>query len=147
MCRYRKSIFLCNHSQFPAEPLSICPEQQGYLAGTVAQPCKVVSTHGCSTIRISRLCQCCHIKQVSLDTTFMNLKGKISELRQHLDEAYGDCIKHVDEAGLEPEKKPSDAKEDPKAKKEGDKEIDPVVAFLKMKRNEKYSHLMMLGGV
>ncbi|KAI1819984.1 hypothetical protein F4861DRAFT_534033 [Xylaria intraflava] len=164
MCRYRKSVFLCNHTQLSAEPLSLCLAQQKYLSGLVSEPCSVVNTHGCSTIRLSKDCEPCTIKYASLDKTLSALKEKIAELRQHLDDAYGCCMKHVDEAGLKPEAKPDtkpeakpdakpdakpggkeEAQENPKTEGDGEEEVDPVARFLKMKMNEKYSHLMMLG--
>lgn len=85
-------------------------------------------------------------------------------LRQHLDEAYGECLKHVDGVGEEGmgkgENKKSESgntvtkgkdgrgkSQNRKGGKEQEEEVvdDPVEAFLKMKRNEKYAHLMMLG--
>ncbi|KAI1739618.1 hypothetical protein F4680DRAFT_422162 [Xylaria scruposa] len=58
----------------------------------------------------------------------------MAELRQHLDEKYNDCMKHIDEASL-------------KSSSEGEEKeaMSPVEAFLKAKKNEKHAHLMMLG--
>lgn len=66
----------------------------------------------------------------------------MGELRQHLDDTYDNVMKHIDEADLKPESE-GDAKSD--EAKDTDAKLDPVAAFLKAKKNEKYSHLMMLG--
>lgn len=85
-------------------------------------------------------------------------------LRRHLDEAYGECLRHVDGVGADgPGGKAEKEKENrieigegPKGRGKGKRDEggkkgedavadDPVAAFLKMKRNEKYAHLMMLG--
>ncbi|KAI0802141.1 hypothetical protein GGR55DRAFT_667021 [Xylaria sp. FL0064] len=110
MCRYRRSMWSCNHSQLSAEPHATY-----------------------STIRIARLCGCCGTKKASLDKQFSDVKARMATLKQHLDEKYGDCVKHVNEAGLEL----NDG--------ENTKKVDPIAEFLRMKRNEKYSNLMMLG--
>ncbi|KAI1434709.1 hypothetical protein GGR50DRAFT_390367 [Xylaria sp. CBS 124048] len=145
MCRYRKSIYLCNHSQLAAEPLQICSKQREYTSGLVSEPCQIRLTHLCSTIRVPLLCERCHAKQIPLDQKFATVKEKMSELRRHLEVAYDDCMKHVDEAGLKSEAKPTPVIKRQQKIKVDDKELDPVTQFLKMKMREKYSELMMLG--
>jgi len=109
-----------------------------------------------------------------MDERFRDVKSKMAELRQHLEEAYGECLKHVEEAGLlSTSPTPSSSSfssslssslggEGKKnhhclengrgginssSERNGDEEavLDPVAAFLKMKMNEEHSHLMMLG--
>ncbi|KAH8163507.1 hypothetical protein CIB48_g4745 [Xylaria polymorpha] len=121
MCRYRRSIYSCNHTQLSTEPFVICSLQKDYLSGASTEPCNVADTHTCSTIRVWSLCPVCE------DTR--------GELDRRLDE-------HIDEADLKPESE-GDAKSD--EAKDTDAKLDPVAAFLKAKKNEKYSHLMMLG--
>lgn len=142
MCRYRKSIFLCNHSQLSAEPHTICAAQRDYMSGRSAEACDEINTHTRTTLRISKLCDRCGTKKATLDRRLSDVKTKMAELRQHLTEAYGDCVKHVYEAGLEPGVKMEDAKS---AGDAGPKKSDPVEEFLRMKRTEEHSHLMMLG--
>ncbi|KAI3332248.1 hypothetical protein HD806DRAFT_546400 [Xylariaceae sp. AK1471] len=147
MCRYRKSLFLCNHSQLSQEPFIICAAQRDYLSGTAAEPCDTVKTHSCSTIRVPRLCEHCENKKITTEQRFTDVKTKMAELRQHLDRMYGDCMKHVEGAGLEPEAKPSDGDGGGKEEEDRKEEFDPVEEFLRKKMNEKHSHLMMLGNV
>ncbi|KAI0533621.1 hypothetical protein GGR58DRAFT_101171 [Xylaria digitata] len=146
MCIYRKSLFLCNHSQLSVEPQVPCPAHKDYLSGNARESCNKIQTHSLSTIRVSRLCEGCRTKKTTLDRRLSNVKEKIAELRKHLDNTYGDCMKHVRDAGLELETKPED---EGNLKNEGDtksEKVDPVQAFLEMKMKEKHSHLMMLGG-
>ncbi|KAI1346466.1 hypothetical protein F5Y01DRAFT_319755 [Xylaria sp. FL0043] len=133
MCRYRRSMWLCNHSQLSAEPHALCAVQRDYISGERHEPCYEVNTHTYSTIRIGRLCGRCGTRKASLDKQFSDVKARMATLKQHLDEKYGDCIKHVNEAGLELDDGESTEK------------VDPVTEFLRMKRNEKYANLMMLG--
>ncbi|RWA09560.1 hypothetical protein EKO27_g5545 [Xylaria grammica] len=144
MCRYRKSIFLCNHTQISAEPLTLCSAQKDYGCGKASEPCDAVSTHTLGTIRIPHLCERCSTIKTVQDRRLAEVKEKMAELRQHLEQAYGDCIKHASEAGL-PAAKPENEgnPESEGATKLGEVD-DPVEAFLKMKMNEKYSHLMVL---
>ncbi|TGJ87461.1 hypothetical protein E0Z10_g1261 [Xylaria hypoxylon] len=142
MCIYKKSIFLCNHTLLSAEPHAICSIQQEYLAGEASEPCDVSYTHSLSTIRISsRQCESCETKKTALDRRLLGVKEKMAELRQHLNESYGDCMKHVEDAGLKPEDEgDSKSEEDTRPK-----EVDPVEAFLTMKMKEEHAHLMILG--
>jgi hypothetical protein len=150
MCRYRKSLFLCNHSQLCQDPFIICSAQRDFVSGAATEPCDVIKTHSCSTIRVSRLCEYCEEKKITTDQRFTNVKSRMAALRKHLDKIYGDCVKHVEEAGLEPVEKSSDVgvlhgrgKED----RERERELDPVEEFLRKKMSEKHSHLMMLGTI
>ncbi|KAI1426505.1 hypothetical protein F5Y12DRAFT_742427 [Xylaria sp. FL1777] len=119
----------------------ICPAQRDYISGTSAEPCDEIKTHTCSTIRVTQLCESCGQRKTTLDRRLSGVKTKMAELRQHLTEAYGDCVKHVYEAGLEEEANAKDGNE-----RGADViKIDPIQEFLRMKRNEKHSHLMMLG--
>jgi hypothetical protein len=149
MCRYRKSLFLCNHSQLSQEPFIICAAQQDHLSRTAAEPCGTIETHGCGTIRVSHLCGYCAAKRITVDRRFENVKVKMADLRRHLDEVYGDCMKHLDEAGLEFGTQPGDMEGGGNSRTGGGEEErkqseDPVQEFLSRKMNEKYSHLMML---
>ncbi|KAI1754044.1 hypothetical protein F4782DRAFT_545382 [Xylaria castorea] len=141
MCRYRRSIYSCNHAQLSAEPFVTCSTQQEYMSGANGKPCNVVDSHTCSTIRIRHLCQQCEDKKVTLDSRLSQAKSKMAELRQHLNETYENCMRQIDEAGL---KSASEACE----KSEGEEEkkaVSPVEAFLRAKKKEKHAHLMMLG--
>ncbi|KAI0543980.1 hypothetical protein F4679DRAFT_66138 [Xylaria curta] len=134
MCRYRRSIYLCNHTQLSAEPFVICSAQQDYISGATSQPCEIAQIHTCSTIRVRQLCQQCDDKKVAQDSRISEVKSKMAGLRQHLNEKYDDCMKHIDEAS-------------PKSSNEGEEKeaMSPEEAFLKAKKNEKHAHLMMLG--
>ncbi|KAI0451579.1 hypothetical protein F5B21DRAFT_486499 [Xylaria acuta] len=146
MCRYRRSIYLCNHTQLSAEPFITCSAQRGFISGASSEPCDLADSHTCSTIRFWHLCQGCEGKKVALDSRLSELKSKMAELRQHLDETYDNCMKHIDEASLKPASEGDDEKsEGEEEKKKEEEKIDPVAAFLKMKKSEKHSHLMMLG--
>ncbi|KAI1304836.1 hypothetical protein F5Y03DRAFT_406819 [Xylaria venustula] len=138
MCRYRRSMFLCNHSQLSAAPQWFCSAQRDYVAGKSDQPCDEVGTHTCSTIRVPQLCVSCGTRKATLDQRLSEVKSKMAELKQHLNESYGECVKHVFEAGLESEVKTKGDEKD-------SKKADPVAEFLKMKRSEKHANLMMLG--
>ncbi|KAI1128587.1 hypothetical protein F5Y10DRAFT_291859 [Nemania abortiva] len=139
MCRYRKSIFLCNHTRQSTAPFVTCHLQQDYLAGSVSDPCETVSTHSCSTIRLPQLCPSCKARKGVADKRLSNVRAKIAEIRQQLEDKYGDNWKCIDEAGIkmdgveELSKKGGDGK--------GDKKLDPVQEFLRSKRNEKYHML------
>ncbi|KAI0478095.1 hypothetical protein F4859DRAFT_513677 [Xylaria cf. heliscus] len=137
MCRYRKLIFTCNHTQLLTEPFIACSEQQEYIAGTRAEPCNVANSHMCSTIRINHMCQQCEDKKIAQDGRLSELKRKMAFIRQHLDEKHDNAMKQVDEARL--------AAAATSEEVEKKKKIDPVEAFLRAKKNEKHSHLMMLG--
>ncbi|KAI0869405.1 hypothetical protein GGS24DRAFT_505788 [Hypoxylon argillaceum] len=144
MCLYRQSIFTCNHTQQHRTPFAPCAAQQAFLAGSpVAVQCTVKKTHTYNTVRIGRLCDVCEAKKVALDRQLSDVRAKMGVLREHLDEAYDGCMKQLDEAGIKDVK--TEGKEKGNEKSENEDELDPVQAFLKSKRNEKYSHLMMLG--
>ncbi|KAI0183421.1 hypothetical protein EV127DRAFT_489881 [Xylaria flabelliformis] len=136
MCRYRRSIYLCNHTQLSAEPFVLCSTQQDYISGKISEPCDMAQIHTCTTIRVRQLCQQCDDKKAATDSRISEVKSKMAELRQHLNEKYADCMKHIDEeeASL-------------KSASEGEEKetMSPVEAFLKAKKNEKHAHLMMLG--
>ncbi|TRX89328.1 hypothetical protein FHL15_009765 [Xylaria flabelliformis] len=91
--------------------------------------------HICSTIRVRQLCQQCDGKKAATDSRLSKVKSKMTELRQHLNEKYDDCMKHIDE---EASLKSSSEEEEKET-------MSPVEAFLKAKKNEKHAHLMMLG--
>ncbi|KAI5926131.1 hypothetical protein F4810DRAFT_579622 [Camillea tinctor] len=162
MCRYRKSLYMCNHSQISAEPMAACQAQREYTSGTAKEPCDRVETHPRDTIRVGLLCPPCRDKKSTLDKQLDVVKSRMAELRKYLDESYGDCMKHLDEAGLEPEEKPSNGKsttttttaetrkgkgkgKDPEPAKE-EKAVDPVQEFLRKKMMDTDAHLMMLSG-
>ncbi|KAI1184536.1 hypothetical protein F5B17DRAFT_78405 [Nemania serpens] len=161
MCRYRQSIFTCNHTQPSPSRIITCSTQQAFESGRSSSPCGVAKTHACTTIRVPKLCEPCAAQKARLDSRFSDVRTRMAGLRRHLDEAYGECLRHVDGVGEEGvgkgkekknEKNESEIREAMKGcgkeGKEGDEVVvdeDPVEAFLKMKRNEKYSHLMMLG--
>ncbi|KAI0966873.1 hypothetical protein F4678DRAFT_447597 [Xylaria arbuscula] len=138
MCRYRRSMFLCNHSQLSAAPQWFCSAHRDYVSGKSTEPCDEVGTHTCSTIRVSQLCTNCRTRKATLDRRLSGVKSKMAELKQHMNESYGECIKHVYDDGIDSEVK---AKGDEKDAKK----VDPVAEFLKMKRSEKHANLMMLG--
>ncbi|GAW11945.1 hypothetical protein ANO14919_012980 [Xylariales sp. No.14919] len=144
MCRYRKSIFLCNHTQISAEPHTLCSAQKDYRRGKASEPCDEVSTHTLSTIRIPHLCEGCSTTKTAQDQRLAEVKKKMAELRQHLEQAYGDCMKHVSEAGLLEAKPENEGNQESEGSTKPNEVGDPVEAFLKMKMNEKYSHLMVL---
>ncbi|KAI1327105.1 hypothetical protein F5Y16DRAFT_399654 [Xylariaceae sp. FL0255] len=142
MCRYRKSIFLCNHAQVSAEPLIVCEVQSQYLASSpfpIVEPCDITETHARNTIRVTTLCAECEKRNTNVEQRFLDVKKKMAELRVHLNEAYDHCMTHLDEAGLTAEEKEKESREEEKD------EDDPIKAFLKKKMTEKHSHLMMLG--
>ncbi|KAF2964424.1 hypothetical protein GQX73_g9149 [Xylaria multiplex] len=85
-------------------------------------------------------------KKTTLDRKLSDVKEKIAELKIHLNDTYGDCLKHVKEAGLELETKPEDEGNPKNGEDAKPKKIDPVQAFLDMKMKEEHAHLMMLGG-
>ncbi|KAI0398972.1 hypothetical protein F4802DRAFT_83279 [Xylaria palmicola] len=153
MCRYRKSIFQCNCTQLSPEALTLCAVQQAYLAGGATEPCGLVTSHTCATVRVPRLCGTCGAKKAALDRTFAEVKRRMAGLRRHLDESYGDCMKHMDESfgerkgkgkGKGKEKKTEKEKGETATKAETEP-VDPVEAFLRKKRAEKHANLMMLG--
>ncbi|KAI1111815.1 hypothetical protein F5Y14DRAFT_464302 [Nemania sp. NC0429] len=153
MCRFRQSIFTCNHTQPSPSRIISCPTQQAYEAGKFPSPCGVAKTHACTTIRAERLCDSCAARKERLDNRFSDVRTRIAGLRKHLGEAYGECLKHVDGVdgagqgkGASGSGKSGEKREGEAAKGQDEKAVDdPVEAFLKMKRNEKYAHLMMLG--
>ncbi|KAI1490603.1 hypothetical protein F5X96DRAFT_694482 [Biscogniauxia mediterranea] len=162
MCLYRKSLYVCNHSQICGEqPMTACQAQREYAAGAAAEPCDRVETHARNTIRVSRLCAACRDKKVTIDRQLDVVKSRMAELRRHLDESYDNCMKHLDEAGLdhEDEDEPGNTtaaagrkstggkgkgkKATPEPAKEEDPPVDPVQEFLRKKMMETDSHLMM----
>ncbi|KAI0098996.1 hypothetical protein GGR51DRAFT_536466 [Nemania sp. FL0031] len=129
MCRYRRSIFRCNHTLRPSEPFLTCPMQKEYLAGLVSTPCDIVDTHRCSTIRFDRMCPRCESSKRKLDKRLSDVRSRIAGLRQHMQEAYGDRLKVEEGTGEKGEHK------------EEVKKLDPMQEFLKSKRDEKYHML------
>ncbi|KAI1142158.1 hypothetical protein F5Y05DRAFT_369941 [Hypoxylon sp. FL0543] len=132
MCPYRKTIYQCNHSTVNPSPIGICQSQADYESGQRLYPCNRVYTHGRNNIKVSTLCPNCHQRKETTDRQFVSVKTRLSELRAELEKKYGRCMAHLDEAGLEPEEKPSSRKEP-----------DPAQEFLKKKRLETDAHLMM----
>ncbi|KAI1634944.1 hypothetical protein F4809DRAFT_664943 [Biscogniauxia mediterranea] len=106
MCLYRKSLYVCNHSQICGEPMTACQAQREYASGAAKEPCDRVETHARNTIRVSRLCAPCRDKKLTVDKQLDVVKSRMAELRKHLDESYDNCMKHLDEAGLDHEDKP-----------------------------------------
>ncbi|KAI1269277.1 hypothetical protein F5Y18DRAFT_415069 [Xylariaceae sp. FL1019] len=173
MCRYRKSLFICNHAQIAPERMITCALQKDFQNGEIANGCEVVETHPRNTIRVSTLCANCSAKKDTTDATFKEIKEKMAIMRKHLDESYDGCMKALDEVGLEPERKPenkpeskpediSESKPESKLeevvpcadgvgsepeKTDDSEDSDPVKAFLRRKMTEEHSHLMMLGSV
>ncbi|KAI0151744.1 hypothetical protein GGR57DRAFT_503673 [Xylariaceae sp. FL1272] len=155
MCRYRKSLFLCNHAQIAPERLTPCAVQKDFQAGLTCDSCDTIETHPRNTIRVCRLCGNCGDKKGTTDARFKEIKEKMAIMRKHLDESYDGCMKALDEVGLEPESKPdstpeiivtpADEEGHVEDKQKEVKEIDPVKEFLRKKMTEEHSHLMMLG--
>ncbi|KAI0020591.1 hypothetical protein F4780DRAFT_366875 [Xylariomycetidae sp. FL0641] len=143
MCKYRKSLYACNHAQVCSEPFIACQAQKDHLSGESSEPCDIVETHGRSTIKISKMCAYCEEKKVTLDQQFDHVKGRMADLRKQLEKSYENCMKHLDDVGLEPEKKPDSVGSTEQSSEE--EELDPVQAFLKKKMADPDSHLMMLG--
>ncbi|GAW25086.1 hypothetical protein SAMD00023353_0103660 [Rosellinia necatrix] len=167
MCRYRKTLYQCNHARLSPSPHTVCSTAAAG-EGEGAR-CEVVATHACLTVRAARPCDACAARQAALDRTFAEVRGRLASLRRHLDDAYGGCMRAVDEAGLGDEdgegkgemtvttrvggRGEGDEKQTVVAmvrgvegqKQQQDPPADPVEAFLRMKRAEKHSHLMMLG--
>ncbi|KAI1813705.1 hypothetical protein GGS20DRAFT_463738 [Poronia punctata] len=156
MCLYRKSVFSCNHSQIASTPLSLCCAAQNQSSSSSSSSqqqekmCEEVQTHGRSTIRIARPCDICRAKKDASDEIFEEVKRRMAVLREHLEGSYGECLKLVGEAGVKVEEEmPVVKKKKVEGESEGEGEgekKDPVAEFLRMKRSEKHSHLMMLGG-
>ncbi|RYC60037.1 hypothetical protein CHU98_g6155 [Xylaria longipes] len=141
MCRYRRSIYSCNHIHLSSEPFLTCSAQQDYISGASTEPCNIAETHTCSTVRQWYLCKFCEDKKTTLDGRLSEIKSKMTELRQHLDETYDNVMKNIDEARLKPESEGDATSEEAEEKKA----LDPVQAFLKAKKSEKHSQFMMLG--
>ncbi|KAI0521303.1 hypothetical protein F5B22DRAFT_644028 [Xylaria bambusicola] len=141
MCRYRKSVFQCNHSQVSPRPQKPCQDQLDFIAGKRTEPCETVTTHISTTVRVPQLCEDCESRKTRIDGKLSNVKTKMNELKRQLSEAYGDCVKHVSESGLESEAKVEDEKDGSEAEPG---QLDPE-EFLRRVRNEEHSHLMMLG--
>ncbi|KAI0597907.1 hypothetical protein F4775DRAFT_592904 [Biscogniauxia sp. FL1348] len=162
MCLYRKSLYECNHSQISGEPMTACQAQRDHASGAAREPCERVETHARNTIRVSQLCAQCRDKKVATDKQLGVVKSRMAELRKHLDESYNNCMKHLDEAGLDPEEEQqpgngSTARKESiggKGKGKGkvsepakeDPVVDPVQEFLRKKMMETDSHLMMFSG-
>ncbi|KAJ2987677.1 hypothetical protein NUW58_g4372 [Xylaria curta] len=144
MCIYRKFVFLCNHTQLYPEAYLICTAQEERLSKGRTGPCDEVSTHRASTFRIMKTCEQCEDKKKTTERQFSNVKQKMAVLRQHLEETYSDCMKHLDEVGLKLDEEDEKDEKNEKSEESEVKEIDPTEAFLQMKKKEKYSHLMML---
>ncbi|KAI1171600.1 hypothetical protein F4777DRAFT_593701 [Nemania sp. FL0916] len=138
MCRYRQTLFQCNHTLRAAAPFQICAQQQA----EPQQYCGEALVHPCSTIRANQACDVCAARKNATDGRLSEVKARIQAMRQHLNITYGECLRHVNEAGVGADAGKEVKTEDVKA----EKEEDPVQAFLKMKRTEKYAHLTMLGG-
>ena len=137
MCRYRKSIFLCNHSQVFAHPQKACQDQLDFLEGKNVTPCTKVFTPLSTTVRVQSLCEQCKSRKTEIDGKLSGVKSKMNELKQQLSAAYGDCVKHVYESGLESQGVDEKDEECPG-------KLDPE-EFLRRKRAEDDAHLMMLG--
>ncbi|KAI1379398.1 hypothetical protein F4677DRAFT_408868 [Hypoxylon crocopeplum] len=104
MCPHRKTVYQCNHSVVSRAPIQTCQAQRDYQSGRRSLPCYKVTTHGRSSIRVSILCPYCHDRKAKLEKSFDNVKSRIATLRGHLEETYGQCLSHLDEAGVELEK-------------------------------------------
>ncbi|KAI2781089.1 hypothetical protein F4815DRAFT_498813 [Daldinia loculata] len=156
MCHHRKIIYQCNHTAIDPSPLKACEVRQDCESGLTSGSCDVVETHGRSNFKVPRLCSPCHDKKTSLDSRLSRAKSLIAGLKKQLSESYGQCVLHMDEAGLESEKKEeatlvvlkkattveSDSVgDDPDETME---KVDPVEEFLRKKKQESYAHLMMI---
>ncbi|KAI1412159.1 hypothetical protein F5Y13DRAFT_200152 [Hypoxylon sp. FL1857] len=133
MCPYRRTIYQCNHSVVNPSPIGICEFQANYESGHGSEPCNIVQTHGRNNIRVNHLCPDCYQRKETTDRQFSSVKTRLSKLRKELEKKYGQCMTHLDEAGLEPEKPASPEKPKP----------NPAQEFLKNKRLESDAHLMM----
>ncbi|KAJ3569758.1 hypothetical protein NPX13_g5968 [Xylaria arbuscula] len=91
-----------------------------------------------TTVRIDQLCEKCQTRKTKLDGTLSGVKSKMNDLKEQLSGAYGDCVKHVLESGLETQG------DDNKQEEEDLCKLDPE-EFIRRKRAEKDAHLMMLG--
>lgn len=146
MCRYRKTLFLCNHSALSSAPQIPCATHLAHTSSPLTSPpCTTASTHACSTVRVSRLCGSCSDKKQSTDRRLSEVKVRIAGLRDRLSEVYGDCARHLDEVGVEVEGVHGKSGSEGGSEGMKEEEEDPVQAFLRKKRAEKDSHLMMLG--
>ncbi|KAI0111939.1 hypothetical protein F4814DRAFT_460938 [Daldinia grandis] len=154
----RQSYFACYQDPNPS-PLKACEARRDHESEPSSGPCNVVETHGWSNFKIPRLCSPCHGKKASLDSRLTKAKALIAELKKQLSESYGQCVLHMDEAGLECEKKKKEKETTPVVLKkaasvESDsvddtsdetmEKIDPVGEFLRKKKQETYAHLMMI---
>ncbi|KAI1660824.1 hypothetical protein F4813DRAFT_386235 [Daldinia decipiens] len=156
MCHHRKIIYQCNHTAIDPSPLKVCEVRRDHESGLTSGSCDVVETHGWSNFKVPRLCSLCHDKKTSLDNRLSRAKSLIADLKKQLTESYDQCVLHMDEAGLESEKKqePSLVVPEKAATVESDsvdndpeetmEKIDPVEEFLKKKKQESYAHLMMI---
>ncbi|KAF3067475.1 hypothetical protein GL218_08659 [Daldinia childiae] len=156
MCHHRKIIYQCNHTAMDPSPLKVCEVQRDYESGSSPGSCEVVETHGLSNFRVPRFCSPCHDKKTSLDSRISQAKSLIADLKKQLSESYGQCVLHMEEAGLESEKKQETTLEvskeattvesgsDDNDPDETMEKIDPVEEFLKKKKQESYAHLMMI---
>ncbi|KAI1403416.1 hypothetical protein F4819DRAFT_506328 [Hypoxylon fuscum] len=164
MCLYSKTIYQCNHSANSPSPFQACHLQQEFELGLLALPCDEVTTHGRNTVRIPQLCQYCHEKKISVERRFNYAKNRLAELRKHLEETYGECMRHLDEVGVEPvspssetssetssssnttyttvESEASDTNSSETSASTED-DLDPVQEFLRKKMLESDAHLMM----
>ncbi|KAI1476365.1 hypothetical protein F4774DRAFT_428102 [Daldinia eschscholtzii] len=161
MCHHRKTIYQCNHVVIDPSPLRACKARRNYESGLSPEPCDVVETHGLSNLKVPRLCPPCHDKKSSLDSQLVRVKSLIADLKRELSESYGKCVLHMDDAGLESEKKQDDSssKSEEGAAVEPDStevdpdeimekidpiDIDPIEEFLRKKKQESDAHLMMI---
>ncbi|KAI1807159.1 hypothetical protein F4811DRAFT_38109 [Daldinia bambusicola] len=163
MCHYRKTIYQCNHAVVDPLPLRACEERRNHEAGVSSEPCDVVETHGC-TVKVPRLCSSCREKKSHLDGRLGRAKSLIEDLKKELNETYGMCVSHMDEAGLESEARQggdtsSELKEVAAVEPENAEilpeelmekidpvmeKIDPIEEFLRKKKEESDAHLMMI---
>ncbi|KAI0394747.1 hypothetical protein F5Y17DRAFT_240615 [Xylariaceae sp. FL0594] len=108
MCHYRRFIFTCNHGQISSEPMILCANAKkdtSPFSSSSPKPeqpttCEEISTHARSTVRVPRPCDVCARKKAATDAVFADVKARLTDLRKHLEEAYGECLKHMDDAGV-----------------------------------------------
>ncbi|KAI1767401.1 hypothetical protein GGR53DRAFT_463505 [Hypoxylon sp. FL1150] len=161
MCTHSKIIYGCNHSHTSAYPCKPCRRQQEFERGHRTLPCDEVWTHGRNNWRVARQCEYCEEKKTRLDRRFAYAKVRLAELRRQLERSFGDCLKHMEDAGLKSssEEETSSGSESMRTRRrspvaqeresvagaaEEEDTVDPVQEFLRKKMQESDAHLMML---
>ncbi|KAI1089631.1 hypothetical protein F5B19DRAFT_363752 [Rostrohypoxylon terebratum] len=143
MCNYRKYIYLCNHTVLSPSPVQTCQEQKGHESGENSEACTAVETHPRNNLKVAKLCDACQKRKDTIDKQFASIKERLGVLRSVLEKGHDQCKEHLDEAGVETEKKKK-PQVTPERLDEIINKLTSVEKFLKTKMDEEHAHMMML---